>query len=599
MESQWRSQRPEIFVVHAAEANRVINLIQLAQAKDEQTYVAYYTSLESTLCEVNLQACGTDRIAYIVTEFLYDSLDGTRRAAEHYDNAYVALIRVLLDKCPELFENETLFFDAFTGNLKELREKYIKASLPLPTFKNFCMANRYGRNFFKADLWLTGWFALGKERLNITKPIYYITFRVENDKNKLFVKSYILYLLRNTDNSISTICNTLKILNRYLGTVSKPFDEFDGEDTDEIVINIRNHSKGAKQIADKIQILTALEKYLYADGMIDKTLFQRYTKETKYKYQYKKSAPDQIVVKKIFNALGNLPLQCQIYFLLLYHVGMRSSAAISITKDCVKKIHGIPYISESEIKMKEGEMNEISPEFYELMLKYINTLPNSSPYLFPSPQADHQKPMTRQPLEERIRKAISDYEIKNPDGSDYHFTAHSYRHLMAVRMKDHDIAVQFIQEQLHHKSVEMTMAYLECTTDYISKKLDKFVDCNGIHSPLELDKSEMPSTSDQEQIAMYLRAQINAQMLPNGICARPVKLGPCAHCNACINGCENFRTSVDFLDVLKEHLAHVDMMIKACEQAGYTQLVLTNTNTKQHLEKIIASLKEDQYACNS
>ena len=60
------------------------------------------------------------------------------------------------------------------------------------------------------------------------------------------------------------------------------------------------------------------------------------------------------------------------------------------------------------------------------------------------------------------------------------------------------------------------------------------------------------------------------QVLPNGYCAYPVKLGVCPHSNACIL-CGYFRTSKEFLPVLERQQVQLRLLLKRLDQEGVTQ----------------------------
>ena len=62
-----------------------------------------------------------------------------------------------------------------------------------------------------------------------------------------------------------------------------------------------------------------------------------------------------------------------------------------------------------------------------------------------------------------------------------------------------------------------------------------------------------PISSD----ALWLKRNILAQALPNGVCRLPIQLGECPHANACLT-CVHFGTSSKYLAALKEQLVQTD-----------------------------------------
>mgnify|MGYP000240724739 FL=1 len=120
--------------------------------------------------------------------------------------------------------------------------------------------------------------------------------------------------------------------------------------------------------------------------------------------------------------------------------------------------------------------------------------------------------------------------------------------------------------------------------------MKKFVNAHGDETPIT---AEIQQNLD-EDYAEYMRKFINAQMLPDGVCARPVKLGKCKHCNACLF-CEDFRTSSDFMESHKEHLQRVISYIDLAKQNGWEIQEKQAKETKRLLTILIKKLeKEDE-----
>ena len=73
-------------------------------------------------------------------------------------------------------------------------------------------------------------------------------------------------------------------------------------------------------------------------------------------------------------------------------------------------------------------------------------------------------------------------------------------------------------------------------------KMNEFINIHGDNAPI---KSAV-RLDDDEAYAEWARSYINTQILPNGVCAKPVKLGKCPHANSCLT-CLDFRKSIDVL----------------------------------------------------
>ena len=157
---------------------------------------------------------------------------------------------------------------------------------------------------------------------------------------------------------------------------------------------------------------------------------------------------------------------------------------------------------------------------------------------------------------------------------------------MGSKMREREIPFQYIQRQLHHESPEMTLAYIEYNNKQKIKKMNEFIDVNGDNAPL---KSTV-KLDDEEAYAEWTRKFINTQMLPNGVCAKPIKLGKCPHANSCLT-CLDFRTSVKDLETHKLHLQRVEEYINFAKKNGWTMQLETNKKTRENLIKIIKKLE--------
>ena len=190
-----------------------------------------------------------------------------------------------------------------------------------------------------------------------------------------------------------------------------------------------------------------------------------------------------------------------------------------------------------------------------------------------------------------IEKENSKVEfVKNADGTPYVFKPHDLRHWMAKQMYDENIPAQFIQEQLHHASPEMTMAYVEFMNRRKAEKMRKFVDMNGKESPIA--PMDDRKCADDWHYADYVSKNMNVTVLPNGLCTRPKKLGPCGSANSCLT-CPEFRTSMEDLQTHKDHLERLDVFIRTADKNGWADQAKESRIIREHLKRIICALEEN------
>ena len=95
-----------------------------------------------------------------------------------------------------------------------------------------------------------------------------------------------------------------------------------------------------------------------------------------------------------------------------------------------------------------------------------------------------------------------------------------------------------------------------------------------------------PLTDD----ALWLKRNILAQALPNGVCRLPIQLGECPHANACLT-CVHFGTTQQYLPVLKDELTQTERILMAARSNGWRRQVEMNDRVRQNLITVITALE--------
>lgn len=440
---------------------------------------------------------------------------------------------------------------------------------------------------YTADIWRDELEILAPERLNPSREIKSLNFeRIKNPENKELTKQYVRYLLLNTDQTLKYVRNQLYDITTVLNIVDKSYKEWAAADVEYLTEYLHQQNIKKNTIAQYILSFEAFTEYLLLHEVLKENLMQYLHSRAHYKYEYKTTAPDKYVITQIFNALGTIKDQSLILkFLLIYCTGMRVSEACAIKKDCLERTKDNYFVRYYQNKMKKWVTNIIPEALYEMIEEYRKTLPKETKYLFPR-STNPLKASDADGFVNKMQQELLKANIKNTDGSPYVFTAHSFRHLMAVRMREENIPLQFIQEQLHHESPEMTLAYTEFNDRQKMAKMQQFINIHGENQTITIDA---PLASKKEY-AEAVQKFIHAQMLPNGVCTRSVKLPKCSHMNACLK-CSNFRTSIEFLDVHEEYLKRMESYIVLAEQNGWIMQAADAKKTRETLITIINTLK--------
>lgn len=442
------------------------------------------------------------------------------------------------------------------------------------------------REMFEKDLWEVSNLNLSKERLNNTRNIRTINFNIiSNQENKILLKKYIKYLLKNTDISLSTIISKLSKLKNFLVFLDViKIKDISRESVLSYYEYLSIKYSNSKTYNEHVYRGLEFCEYLELNDFIEKNYF--YIEDTRKNllYDYKETSVERYVIDQIFNCLDKVDETIRLIFLIIYCTGMRVSEACQIKINCLQKTNDAYFIIFYSQKMKKEATNVIPQNLYNLIVEYRSKISNSKQeYLFVSAVGSAYQAST---FSDKFNKALEKFEIINSDGSVYRFRPHDYRHTMGSKMREREIPFQYIQRQLHHESPEMTLAYIEYNNKQKIKKMNEFIDVNGDNAPL---KSTV-KLDDEEAYAEWTRKFINTQMLPNGVCAKPIKLGKCQHANSCLT-CLDFRTSVKDLETHKLHLQRVEEYINFAKKNGWTMQLETNKKTRENLIKIIKKLE--------
>ena len=448
-----------------------------------------------------------------------------------------------------------------------------------------CLMMFYDKNEgLEKDVWILGQnLNIGENRINKTSSDKMIDFRdIKNNENKETLKEYGKYLIELTDLSFSTIYSHIYDI--------KDFVLFLNE------INLYNISrenienyKIANEGKDYLPYKLSKTKVFYEWAALNEKISEIFIYQTDivYNHKHKQTAVDNYVIRQIFNNLDKIPEYFRLMYLISYSCGMRISEICLLKKDLLYKENNGYFIKYFSQKMQKEVTNPICETLYKMLDQYIKTLPKNSDYLFNAPKKENY-PCSTKYFSDNFKRALKLLNIKNPDGTPYEFKNHSYRHTLATNMVELDIPIEIIQKVLHHATPEMTLSYAEVRDSHKIKKFKEFINIKGELAPLE----EFKEIEDELITAEWIRQNINAQILPNGYCGMPIKLGKCPHANSCLE-CEDFRTSKDFLPQHKQQLEKTKQLIDICKENNWLPQLETNIRIKEVLEKLIKRLEKE------
>ena len=508
--------------------------------------------------------------------------------------AYISPLRVLIDylvtnrisniDCLEIDDYKNYLYEHginVTHNGKST--KYITILNKL----NIIIDKTNSDSFFDMDYWDLS--QLNLEECRYTNFSAKPTLRfndIENNQNKSIVKIYIKHLVTLTSNTCSTIVNKLRIIKNVCKNISTPLIIAERIELWNYIEKISDNEK-----SKTLSCLREFYKIMLIKHVITNSPILSYDFINLDHAHKHRSIPEHIT-NQIFEHLNTLEEEIALVFLIIYCTGLRISEAVSIKYDCLECINDVYYLKSSSYKMKKEQSNVIPKILYERLLTYIkdNKDDSFSLYVFKTKIRDWSKQdmcLSETYFREKIKEFITLNNIVDEEGKLYSLDVHGYRHSIATEMSNMGLPLFVIQKTLHHKSIEMTMAYIDIDNKRLKNEYDNMISINGKKLEFNYDNEKV--------IIEYLKKGINAQALPNGICALPTKLSKCPHANSCLT-CNYFGTNKNYLSILIQQRKDTKELLDVAIDNGWEMQIETNKEVLTNLDRIIEELENEQ--CN-
>ena len=431
------------------------------------------------------------------------------------------------------------------------------------------MEYRDKRTGLDRNFWRLSDMNINAERLNKTKERTILNFwRIENETNRELIKVWFKYQMGCTELSYSTIYERFSLCCNFLSYVgSKSLLDLTHDDIEKLRIDNKLSADRNNHLMNDLE---ELYRHLQAKGLFHGTIpviEQDYMENEKH---YIQTSVSDYTIHEIFKHLHTLRKDYLLIYLINVFTGIRISDICQLTTDCLySNEHGY-FLSHTCQKMQDVGAIPICKELYDMIQKRIEWANNNKYlYLFPSAK-NKQLPYNSGTYRRNMKKFMSEWNIKNPDGTPYNFTTHAYRHTIATTLSRMGMPTVLIQlGVLHHKEINMSRHYIESDSEHQLELIN--IKC--INSVGEL----LPISCSDSVVA-------------NGYCGMPLRIH-CDKINACLN-CEYFRTSVQFLDVHEKHLENLNNQIEYYKANGYKENLLFAEKEKEKLELIINKLKE-------
>ena len=259
------------------------------------------------------------------------------------------------------------------------------------------------------------------------------------------------------------------------------------------------------------------------------------------------------VLKQLRMHLETLDTMTLRMVVILLECGMRISELCTLSVDCLisddkhewylcshqsktKQEHIIPLVNQTVIGTIQSQQQDIRGRWS-----------SDCRYLFPSSKS-HRLPFKANTFTRKLNKWALENQIRNSSGKLYHFTAHQFRHSVAMRLINDNISIDVVSKLLGHRYVRSTRVYASVRDSTVRKELERVArKYKKINSQGDVVRSKIETSDIDKTLASE---EIRGQTLPVGGCGRPVVVGDCQHANKCLT-CPFWLTSTDNLPTLK------------------------------------------------
>lgn len=513
-------------------------------------YAAYYKNLKRTTFSGSYLSCIGGLISYIHKTYS--------------DGSFPDLMELSAKKDGE----------SFSKYMKDQKKKYMFAGSMISVFQHLWQNEFLAGSYFERDIWESSHFNLRGSRFNFATAHSRFYFeKLQNPHNKTLIKKYILYQFSDTDHSFGTISEQFSVLSAVAAELgSLKFKDADKTFWTNYLAKLNTRFEKTNSFNRIIYILGMF----YSFGTQRKywpnapVRFNDFRQRSHYHYEDTGLAPE--IRTQIFACLSDLDPVYYNMFLLLYYSGMRGSEAACFKMNGLIDCGTEKHIRYYQSKMKKEVEQVIVPSVYQHLNEYRKKIIAENPdetYLFARAPG---KPVFTSTFRDAVNAVLENHNVCYSDGTKYIFRIHTLRHDFAVRMLKDGVPFISVQQTLHHKSPEMTVQYAQAEEEQRKKKYAEYLKKMNPDLPAE------EKTVDEN--VHWMRYMIS-QVLPNGYCSLPVKLGTCPNANKCLF-CDKFRTSAAFLKVLQLQLSRTIALQKNCN----------DEQQRKSLDKVILKLED-------
>lgn len=478
----------------------------------------------------------------------------------------------------------------------EISNRVLKPSKRKSRFTTFIeYAQEIIREYYETDIPETDKLVWKYKNLNQSKikasvndtPGKHLDFRIITNKAILKpVQDFCKYELE---------CITFESICQYLGSL-KTFYEWLKEETD--IENLKDLNRNiieyfflwlrceSEYSSRKINVTILNLKSFLEWGLIlqrkdmpDKPLILADDYNFKRKIESKYLSAEDM--KKVMSIIPSLP---KVYGRMIYTLillGVRCSELTYLSVDALKQADdGTYYLLINQYKTKKEYMKPIPEKLAFILKKEIKRNQTTFgkenvKYVFVN---EKNKPIKFAVLNDNLKRAIIENDIRDSSGELLHVTTHMFRATVGTNLISAGLDPESAAKLLGQTTLSSLSHYATVTNETVKEQLKP-----------RIEKDEM-LIRNIGKIEKLKEATMPSRALCNGFCNKNPLTEPCEHANACLN-CSMFVPSIQFLNGYYIQLQEVEATIKVAEANDYRLMLKKALKDKENLEKIINTLE--------
>lgn len=311
------------------------------------------------------------------------------------------------------------------------------------------------------------------------------------------------------------------------------------------------------------------------------------------------------VIQQMDACIGQIePAEMRPVYVLLRETGWRGTDVLNLRYDTclqyiwdVRENRSVPYLCGEITKVGIPQLKDPIRDEIAEMVKLLaeeaaaKSTEENNPerYLFNCYEGRCMGlPFSKPAFSIAVQKMINKNDIRDADGTMFHFKAHGLRHTRAMEYAEQGMPIGIIQRLLGHCSLQMTLHYAKVSEDTVYQK---WKDTEKLDL-LKIKALPPGKTAAQTDMVHYenVRPNLDAVRVPFGVCFKPSKAGCRRQTEQCME-CPSFCSTRENLDEYASEIEKVRAMIRIGQTLGRDEWAQKN---QEYLARLIQMQGEVQ-----